>query len=84
MIAPNAVPQPTVVHLTIYLLKKIHSAFFPNLPALPGKGNHAADHCTAKYTSDECHKYLGFHPVLTSGIFTISRNMLWFSAYGFT
>ena len=69
MIAPNTMPQPSSSH---YLPPQEDSlSFFPNLPALVGEGNYAADHCTTKCTSDECHKYPGFHPVLTPGIFTI-------------
>ena len=69
MTVPNTMPQPSSSH---YLPPQEDPlSFFPNLPALVGKGNYAADHCTAKCTSDECHKYPGFHPVLTPGIFTI-------------
>ena len=69
MIAPNSMPQPSSSH---YLPPQEDSLnFFPNLLALVGKGNYATDHCTAKCTSDECHKYPGFHPVLTPGIFTV-------------
>ena len=62
-------PQPSSSH---YLPPQQDSlGFFPNLPALVGKGNYAADHCTAKCTSDECYKYPGFHTVFSPGIFTI-------------
>ena len=69
MAAPITMPQPSSSH---YLPPQEDSlSFLPNLPALIGKGNHAADHCTTKCTSDEYHKYPCFHPILTPGIFTI-------------
>ena len=63
-------PQPSSSH---YLPPPQEDSLssFTNLPALVGKGNYAADHCTAKCTSDECHKYPGFVPVPTFRIFTI-------------
>ena len=69
MVAPNSMPEPSSCH---YLPPQEDSlSFFPNLPALVGRGNYAIDHLNIKSTSDECHKYPDSHPVLTPGIFTI-------------
>ena len=54
VIAPNSMPQPSSSY---YLPPQEDSlSFIPKLSALIGKGNYAADHCTAKCTADECHK----------------------------
>ena len=65
MAKPYSVPPPPAGH---YLpVQENFLSFFPNLPVQTGSVNYAADKLLSKHEPDECHKYVGCHPVLTPG-----------------